>query len=448
MKQNDLTTGSITKKLWLFALPLMAGNIMQQLYNLVDTWVVGKYIGSDALAAVGASYSFMTFLTSVILGLCLGSSVFFSICFGKKDFTSLKNGIFLSFILIGFISLILFLIAILFLDKIIFVLQVPVLIHEKMYTYLYYVLWGMFATFLYNYFASILRGIGNSFLSLIFLFISVVLNIVLDLYFVIVLKQGIKGVALATVLSQFVSAILLMIYFYAKYSQFHLKKEDCSFNKKNLKSILSLSLVTCMQQSVMNFGILLVQGIVNTFGASVMAAFAVAVKIDTLAYMPSQDFGNAFSTFIAQNFGAKKTDRIKKGIRISFSYVIIFCTVISIFIFAFAPIFMQLFVNKNEIEIISIGVKYLRIEGAFYFGIGILFLLYGYYRAINRPWISFLLTFASLGTRVLLSYVLSNFSSLGVIGIWISIPIGWALADVFGIVIYFTNIHKDDKIIL
>ena len=189
----------------------------------------------------------------------------------------------------------------------------------------------------------------------------------------------------------------------------------------------------------MNLGILAVSGIVNSFGASVMSAFAVAVKIDTLAYMPVQDFGNAFSTFVAQNYGAGKRKRIKDGIKVSLLNVAIFCVAISVIVCAFAPEFMKIFINSNELEIINIGTRYLRIEGAFYIGIGILFMLYGYFRAVNKPLMSVWLTVISLGLRVLLSAFLSKIASIGVLGIWISIPIGWFVADFVGIIYYLLS---------
>ena len=209
-----------------------------------------------------------------------------------------------------------------------------------------------------------------------------------------------------------------------------------TWDRKRLWNILSLSGFTCLQQSVMNFGILMVQGIVNSFGATVMAAFAVAVKIDTIAYMPVQDFGNAFSVFVAQNFGAEKTDRIRQGIRSALLSVLAFCVVISTVVFALAGPLMRIFVDESSVEVVAVGVQYLRIEGAFYLGIGILFLLYGYYRAVNKPLMSVMLTVVSLGTRVLLAYVLSGRDSIGVVGIWAAIPIGWFLADAVGIGYY------------
>ena len=188
----------------------------------------------------------------------------------------------------------------------------------------------------------------------------------------------------------------------------------------------------------MNLGILMVQGLVNSFGTVVMAAFAAAVKIDAFAYMPVQDFGNAFSTFIAQNYGAKEDGRIRKGLKAAVSISIGFCLVVSLLVFICAKPLMMIFVN--EMDVIKEGVRYLRIEGSFYLGIGCLFLLYGLYRAIGKPAMSLVLTIISLGTRVLLAYILS--SIVGVVGIWWSVPIGWFLADLFGFGYYILNKKK------
>lgn len=433
LKNQDLTTGSITAGLWAFAVPLMLGNVLQQLYNLVDTWVVGRYIGDNALAAVGSSYTLMTFLPSVIIGLSLGTGSFIAIAYGKKQEEEIRNGIFLSALLIGLLTIVIMGIFYGCVDGIIFLMQVPGELAGEMRIYLVYVFAGFFATYLYNYISNVLRGMGNSTAPLIFLGVAVVLNIVLDLYFVIVLKQGIKGAAIATVIAQYVSGIGTLLYFWFSCPKYRLQREDLRWDGQNFRSILSLSGLTCLQQSMMNFGILLVQGVVNSFGAVVMAAFTVAVKIDTIAYMPVQDFGNAFSVFVAQNFGAKKGDRIWAGVKQASASVAAFCVVISGLVCLFAEPLMRIFVDGSNGETIRIGVEYLRIEGACYIGIGILFLLYGYYRAIERPGMSVVLTILSLGTRVVLANVLSAIPAVGVTGIWVSIPIGWAVADIFGI---------------
>ncbi len=536
--QLDLTQGKINKRLLMFAFPLMLGNLLQQFYNIADTLIVGRFLGANALAAVGSSYTLMVFLTSIILGLCMGSSAYFSILYGRKAIDELKNSFFLSFLLIGAVSLILNLLVYLFVDEIMMLLHIPSEIYSMMQSYLLwifagmsatflynyfanllravgnsmapllflaisailnillqsYLLWifaGMSATFLYNYFANLLRAVGNSMAPLLFLAISAILNILLDLLFVLVFAWGVEGAAIATVLSQYVSGIGIMLYFLIYRKELHIQKQHRRWNKQIMYKLGSFSFYTCLQQSVMNLGILAVQSLVNSFGTVIMAAFAAGVKIDSFAYMPVQDYGNAFSTFIAQNYGAGKKERIQKGIRSSLAAVFCFTTIISILVYTFAKelicIFvaaaetkivaagvhylrieasfyfgigllfllygyyraielpqMCIFVAAAETKIVAAGVHYLRIEASFYFGIGLLFLLYGYYRAIELPQMSVILTILSLGTRVLLAYVLSA-TALNVSGIWLAVPIGWVLADIYGILYYWRRCKKQYK---
>ena len=433
----DLTEGGITGRLLRFALPLMAGTLLQQLYNVADTLVVGRFLGADALAAVGSAYTLMTFLTSILLGLCMGSSAFFSIQFGRRDTERLKNSFFLAFVLIGLAALALNALSFAGLDWIIRALQVPETVVPLMREYLFYIFFGILATFLYNYFANLLRAVGNSVVPLVFLGVSAVLNIVLDLVFVLVCRWGVAGAAVATVIAQYVSGIGILLYYLLRFPELRIARRHMKWDGSIVREIAGFSGLTCVQQSVMNLGILMVQGLVNSFGAAVMAAFASAVKIDSFAYMPVQDFGNAFSTFIAQNYGAGRADRIRRGIKSAAACAFGFCAAVSILVCVFARPLMGLFIPPEEMEIIAVGVGYLRIEGACYFGIGLLFLLYGFYRAVSRPGMSVVLTAASLGTRVLLAHLLSAVPALGVTGIWVSVPIGWALADIVGVVYYW-----------
>nr|WP_303223818.1 MATE family efflux transporter [uncultured Blautia sp.] len=429
---HDLTEGKISRSLLLFALPMMAGNLLQQFYNIADTLIVGRVLGSNALAAVGSAYTLMTFLTSIFLGLSMGSGALFSIYKGKNDQDSLRNAIVHAFALIMAVTVLLNVLVYIGIDPILHFLRVPDEVWDGMKAYLLVIFAGIIATSLYNYFSCLLRALGNSTIPLVFLAVSAVLNIGLDLLFVAVLPWGIRGAALATVIAQYVSGIGITLYVLLKCRDLLPSREDLQFNRQILGEIGNLSSMTCVQQSVMNFGILMVQGLVNSFGPVVMAAFAAAVKIDTFAYLPVQDFGNAYSTFIAQNYGAGKKDRIRKGTRESFLISFLFCIVISAVVCIFAAPLMRIFVSAKETAAIASGVRYLRIEGAFYCGIGCLFLLYGYYRAVKKPGMSVILTVISLGTRVALAYILSAY--IGETGIWMAIPIGWVLADVTGLV--------------
>jgi putative MATE family efflux protein len=436
MKQATLTTGNITGALLRFAFPMMVGNLLQQLYNIVDTLIVGQFLGKEALAAVGSSYSLMTFLTSILLGLCMGSGVSFSISFGKQEYDRMKSGIFMSFVMIGTAALLLSAVVFTGLDLILKLLCVPGDVYGLMREYLWVIFWGILATFLYNFFASLLRAVGNSTVPLLFLGISALSNIGLDLLFIVRFHRGVRGAAEATVLAQYAAGIGILLYTMIQFPQFRIKRKDLRWRQEVLREIFQLSFLTCIQQSVMNFGILMIQGLVNSFGAVVMAAFSVAVKIDTFAYMPVQDFGNAFSTFVAQNYGAGKTERIREGIRSAVKTAFFFGAAVSALVFVSARMLMLIFVKPEETEIIREGVLYLRVEGSFYYLIGFLFLCYGYYRAVKRPGMSLILTVISLGTRVLLAYILSAVPRIGVTGIWAAVPIGWFLADLAGYLYY------------
>lgn len=441
---QDLTNGPITRTMLRFALPMILGNLLQQLYNIADTLIVGRFLGADALAAVGSSYTLMTFLTSILLGLCMGSGAVFSIRCGEKDEKRLLASVVHSFLMIAVLACVLNIAVFVWIDPILYFLQVPESIYEMMREYLWIIFCGIIATFLYNFFASLLRAVGNSVTPLLFLGICAVLNIVLDLVFVIRLRWGVGGAASATVISQFVSGIGLLLYTFLAFPEFRFSPGKIRLQKHVFREIAQFSFLTCLQQSVMNLGILMVQGLVNSFGTAVMAAFAAAVKIDSFAYMPVQDFGNAFSTFTAQNYGAKKTERIQAGIKSAVLCSVSFCLIISLAVYVLARPLLLLFIKPEETEILAIGIRYLHIEGAFYCGIGCLFLLYGLYRAVERPGMSVVLTVISLGTRVALAYLLSAIPSVGVVGIWWAVPIGWFLADLTGFLYY----KKKKRVIL
>ena len=440
--ENELTRGPVMKTMLRFAVPMILGDLLQQCYNIADTLIVGRFLGANALAAVGSAFSLMTFLTSIILGLAMGSGTVFSIRFGQKDDQGLKEGILASFTLLGIVTVVLNILIFAGIDWIIWFLRTPGELVELMKEYLIVIFTGLIGIFLYNFFASLLRSLGNSVVPLIFLAVSAVLNIILDLWFVAGLGRGVAGAAEATVISQYVSGIGITVYARIRFPGLLRKDKDVQLRFSRIKEITSFSGLTCMQQSIMNLGILAVQGLVNSFGTTIMAAFAAAVKIDAFAYLPVQDFGNAFSIFIAQNYGAGKNDRIRKGIRCAVAASVLFSLAVSFLVFVFAGPLMGLFIDSGEASVIAEGTRYLRIEGSFYALIGILFLLYGLYRAIGNPGMSVILTVVSLGTRVALAYALSAVPVFGVVGIWWSVPIGWFLADALGAGYYFIRYRK------
>lgn len=434
---RNLTEGGIIAPLLSFALPLILGNMLQTLYNAADSIIVGRFVGAEALAAVGSAYSLMTFLTSLMIGLSMGAGIVFSYLYGEKNTEKLRNALGISFLSIGVISIFLTVIPIVFKHQIMHILQVPDDVYEGMSEYLGVVFLGLPALFIYNFYASGARAIGNSSTPLLYMALSAAMNIILDLYFVISLGLGIWGAAVATVISQYAAGIGIAITIARKEKNLRFGIKDMKADRHLFSELMSLSVMTSLQQSVMNLGILAVQGIVNSFGSSVMAAFAAGVKIDSIAYMPLQEFGNAFSTFVSQNGGAGKGERIRQGIRCALIVISIFGLIISSLIFIFPESLIGIFIDKANTEVISIGTHYLRIEGSFYILIGYLFLFYGIFRALKTPSISLVLTIISLGLRVLLAAILSKLP-IGATGIWLSIPIGWLIADISGAFFYFT----------
>lgn len=327
---------------------MMAGSLLQQCYNIADTLIVGQCIGADALAAVGSAYTLMVFLISILLGLSIGSGTVFSLHYGAGNHSALRRSIFVSFVLIGAVTCVLNMAVFVWLDPILRLLQVPQDIYGMMRGYLWIIFCGIVFTFIYNFYAAMLRAVGDSVTPLWFLALSVALNIVLDLFFILQLDWGIEGAAIATVMAQGVASAGIVLYTWRKRPELRLHIGDMRFDRGSLKEIVSFSTLTCVQQSVMNFGILMIQGLVNSFGTAVMAAFAAAVKIDSFAYMPVQEFGNAFSTFIAQNFGAKRYGRIRRGVRSALLTTVIFSIIVSVLVFVFAEPLMLIFVHPGE----------------------------------------------------------------------------------------------------
>ena len=283
--KKDLTKGPVTKTMLYFAAPMILGNLLQQGYNIVDTLIVGRFLGADALAAVGSAYSLMTFLNAVMIGLCMGSGTIFSVCFGKQDKQQLKNYVAVSFLWIAAVTILLNVVSLLGIDGILHALKVPSALYGMMRDYVWVIFFGIFFTFLYNYFAFLLRALGNSVVPLCFLGAAAGGNILLDVVFVVIWEQGIRGAAWATVLSQAGAGIGIGIYMCCKERSLFPKRKELTCNWKTLLQVMRHASAACVQQSVMNFGILMIQGLVNSFGASVMAAFAAAVKIDSFAYL-------------------------------------------------------------------------------------------------------------------------------------------------------------------
>lgn len=433
---TDLTQGKPTKTILTFAYPILIANIFQQLYNVVDSVVVGRFIGKAALAAVGASSMLMNFCTHLIIGLCLGAASVYSQYFGAGDEEALKKAIFVSFFAIGLFTLIFSFVLVANSQELLLLINTPENILEGALSYLKVIFGGLFFVFLFNGASALFRSLGDSRTPLYFLILAALLNAGLDLFFVLKLKLGVRGVALATVIAQGTAALLSLGYAFLKLPLIRLRKKDLVFDWQIAKLVGKYSFLTSIQQAVMTFGMVCVQSLINTFGADTIAAFTAAGKIDSLAYLPVQDFGNAFSTFVAQNKGAGAYRRIEEGVKSASLTIIIFCLIFSTLIYLNSQQLMLIFVKASETEVLKIGSEYLSIISIFYVLIGFLFMFYGFFRGIGALRISLLLTIISLGTRVALAYLLAPLPAFGRKGIWWAVPIGWALADLTGLLLY------------
>ena len=433
-KFHQLTEEPVSRVISHLAVPCIISMLVTAFYNMADTFFVGMLRSNAATGAVGVVFSMMAVIQAVGFFFGHGSGNFISRELGRRNTDSASNMAATGFFSALFTGLLICVFGEIFLTPLAAFLGSSPTILPYAKDYLRVILIGapwMTASLVLN---NQLRFQGNAIYGTIGIASGAVLNIGLDLLFVLVFRWGIAGAAAATVFAQYVSGLGLWVYTRLRCRELLPGRAELRFDRAILREILDMSLLTCAQQSAMNFGILLIQRLVDSFGPITMAAFAAAVKIDTFAYLPVQDFGNAFSTFIAQNYGAGQHDRLRRGFRQAVLVSAAFSAAISLLVCVFAAPLMRIFVQVGETEVLAAGVRYLRIEGACYVGIGCLFLLYGFYRAVKRPGMSVVLTVISLGVRVLLAYLLAG--PVGEVGIWLAIPIGWALADLTGFAYY------------
>ena len=430
---KDLTKGKPSALILSFALPIFLGNLLQLTYSLVDTRIVGSFLGEDALAAVGATSTLSGLIIGFLLGLSNGFAIITAQKFGAKNIADMKKSFAMSLVIGTGISILFTIAGLLFLKPILHFLNVPKHLVPVAKGYIAIIIAGLLATFLYDACAATLRAIGDAVTPLIILAISVALNIVGDLFFVVVLKTGVKGAAIATVLAQIIAFVICWIYMIRKYEILRLQKEEFKDPSPIMvKEMISAGMSMGFMSSLVNIGTLTLQTAINKLGKDIIIAHTAARKITEIFMIMFSVFGQTMATYCGQNYGAGNHERIRRGTKDAFALSAAFSIVISLLVNLFAHPLMQIFVKASEMEVIAIGVQYLRLEGSFYLGIGWLFLLYGYYRAVKRAEMSVVLTVISLGMRVALAYLFSA-TALGVAGIWIAIPIGWALADMTGL---------------
>lgn len=422
---QDMTKGSVARQIIIFAIPLFIGNIFQQLYNMVDAVVVGRFVGKNALAAVGTSFPAMFLLVALVMGLTMGASVVVSQLFGAGDLKKMRRALSTAFIFLLICALSLTLIGILAARSLLLLLKTPPEIIDDASIYLKIIFAGLLFMFLYNTIAAFLRALGDSRTPLYFLIISSLLNMGLDLLFVLRFKMGVAGVGWATVISQAVSVILCIIYIYKRVELLRLKPRDLIFDRELFALSVRLGIPASIQQTVVSFGMIAVQGLVNSFGSVTMAAYTAAARIDSIAMMPIMNLGLAVSTFTAQNIGAGNLERVRRGYRRTLAMVAACCAATSTVILLFGPKLIELFIDAREVEVIAQGNDYITVVSFFYILLGLLFVTNGVLRGSGDMIVSMASTIVNLTVRVIFAYFLSSRAEIGYHGIWWSIPIGW-----------------------
>lgn len=430
MSRIDFSKGRASRTILLFSLPLIAQSLLQSLYNVVDSMIIGLFLGQDALSSVASSYSLMALLGSAMIGLSLGSGVVFSFYEGRQEKEKVRRSHLMSLYLLFSLALAVMLLSLAFLRQIVIFLKVPDELQRDLAGYLKPIFLAIPSLAVVYWASSILRSKGNSVAPFLTLSFSFLLNIFLDVLFIKTFERPVVGAAVATALSEYASAFILLFLLWRK-GLLSLKRNELKPEMGILKEILSLSLLTSLQQSIMNLGILMVQALVNSYGAVLISAFSIGVKADGIAYLPLQEYGNGLGYFISENRGRKDDRRIREGVRSAIFFIFIYGLAASIIVNLLSSSIAYLFLKDPGQEVVELLSRYLLIEGSFYILIGFLFLLYGYFRSMNRPLVSLVLTIVSLGVRVAFSYLFHT-TSLGYDAIFLSIPIGWFLADFLG----------------
>ena len=420
---KDLTTGKIMPILVKFTIPLVLGNLFQLTYNAVDSIIVGHFVGKEALAAVGICNPITTLMILFLNGLCMGAAILMGMQYGAKDYDTLHRQISTTMLSGVVFSVTLTVLCVIFAVPMLKLIQVDPSIMDLTAEYLRIIFWGLMFTFLYNFFSSTLRALGDSNSPLYFLIISAVLNVFGDLFFVIVLKDGSRGCAISTVLSEALCSLFCVIYIQKKVPLLRLGKKWLVFDSRLLKKTIAFGWASAMQQATVQLGKISIQAIVNTMGVSVSAAFAVVNRIDDFAYTPEQNIAHAMTALMAQNKGAGKIDRMKEGFRCGIILETIYGILIFIICFALARPLMMMFV-KDE-EVIGHGVTYMHLISVMYLLPALTNGIQGFFRGIGDLKITLISSFINMALRVLAAAPLVLIWKMGIEALPYSYLAGW-----------------------
>lgn len=440
---NDMTKGNPLKIFIWFSIPLLIGNIFQQLYSMVDTIIVGRFVGVDALAAVGSTGSMFFLVNGMVIGLTSGFSVLVSQKFGAKNETEIRKSVASNITLTLISAIIITVIALIVKRQLLDLMNTPKNIFKDANTYITIIYIGISTQIAYNMAAGILRALGDSKTPLYFLIISSIINIILDLVFIVKFKLGVAGAAYATNISQGLSAMLCLIYSYRKYQVLRLKKEDFKVEKDYYKTHLKIAIPMGLQFSVTGVGIIIVQGAVNVFGSNVIASYTAASKVLQLVMQPLISFGVTIATYAGQNLGAKRFDRIKKGVKVMNNISIITSLIAGAILVLFSKYFVMLFIENPSAEIIGYTQEVLNYSAVFMIFLGFIFVYRNVLQGMGESFVPMMAGFYELAARSVVAFILPKF--IGFTGICLADPIAWIAAAVPLMFTYYRNIKKISK---
>jgi len=443
---KDLSTGNEGKLILKFAVPMLLGNIFQQFYALIDSIIVGKFIGKGALAAIGTSMPITFLLISLFIGITMGFTVIISQYFGAKDMVRVKKAINTLYIFIFFTSLVMSVIGILLSGWIFRLIGMDPSIIPQATIFLDIFMGGIVFLFGYNGTSAILRGLGDSKTPLYFLIGSVGLNIILDILFVPILGWGVWSVAFATIVSEAVAFIAQIIYLNRYHKVIKFSFADLKFDPEIFRKGIKIGLPTGLQQTFVAAGMVALYGIVNRFGVDANAAYSVAGRIDNFAAMPAMSFSMALSTFVGQNLGANKPERVIAGLRSTLAMTAVISIAVSLVTVVFGRFLMRMF--TNDAHVIELGRGYLAVIGSFYILFSTMFVLNGVMRGAGDTLIPmFISLFALWVVRIPVATLLSAHPDIGVYGVYWSMPIGWFFGAALSFIYYLTGRWKKKAVV-
>ena len=441
---KDLTVGKTSTVLWKFCLPLFGSIIFQQLYNIADSFVAGKFVSEDALAAVGNSYEITLIFIAFAFGCNIGCSVITAQLFGAKNYKEMKTAVYTTLIAGGVLCVVLMAVGVIFCTDLLRFINTPnnVLADSKLYLDIYIL--GLPFVFYYNIATGIFSALGDSKTPFIFLACSSLSNIGMDILFVTAFKMGVAGVAWATFICQGISCILAVVFVFIRLAKIKTTEKSKIFSWKLLGKISVVAIPSILQQSFISVGNIIIQGIINSFGSAVMAGYSASIKLNNLVITSLTTLGNGISNFTAQNLGAQKPERVKEGFKSGIKLVWMLCIPLTILYIFVGKYLLYIFLDNPSGTAMDVGIEILRILAPFYIVVSAKLVADGVLRGAEMMNKFMIATFTDLVLRVVLAKALSI--PFGTTGIWLAWPIGWSVATVLSVIFYRTGIWRKNRI--